>query len=90
MIEGNAKYQEAIGGLTANSTARLGPVPWADCSDADKLERLRNELDGWRRECARLRDRIQLLETHRHGEGGALLVSLEQADRQMSMNQACS
>lgn len=79
MIEGNT--------VTTNY---LGPKPWAECSADEKIERLRNEIDGWRRVCADLRERLQLFGTHTHGTDGKLLVSLEQADRQRSMNQASS
>jgi len=86
MIEGNTAYQETVG-LQSTKTY-LGPKPWAECTDSEKIDRLRNELDGWRRVCAELRERLQLFETHRHGDDGKLLVSLEQADRQMRMGQA--
>ena len=69
---------------------RLGPAPWAECSADEKIERLRQEIDGWRRVCAELRERLQLFETHSHGVDGKLLVSLEQADRQARMNQCAS
>ncbi len=90
MIEGNTGQKEAIGGLVGTSTGYLGPKPWKDCTDSEKIERLRTELDGWRRVCAELRERMQLFETHTHGTDGKLLVSLEQADRQMRMNQCAS
>ena len=90
MIEGTTGMKEAIGGLATSSTAYLGPKPWAEISDSEKIERLRNELEGWRRVCAELRERLQLFETHTHGDNGKLLVSLEQADRQRSMNQCSS
>lgn len=77
--------QNASGGLSY-----LGLKPWDLCTDTEKIERLRSELDGWRRVCAELRERLQLIETHVHGPDGKLLVSLEQADRQMRMNQCAS
>ncbi len=85
MIEGAAR-PEIAEGLVSNKTW-LGPKPWKDCTDSEKIERLRSELDGWRRVCAELRERLQLFETHTHGTDGKLLVSLEQADRQMRMGQ---
>lgn len=89
MIEGNANYQENVGLQNAAGT-HLGPKPWKDCTDSEKIERLRNELDGWRRVCNGLRERLQLFESHSHGTDGKLLVSLEQAYRQMRMGQCAS
>jgi hypothetical protein len=68
----------------------LGPKPWQDCTDAEKIERLRDELDGWRRECARLRSRLTLMEQHQHGATGAVLVDLQQADHAARQEYGCA
>lgn len=82
--------QQTYDGSDGQKGVRLGLKPWAECSADEKIERLREEITGWRRVCAELRERMQLFETHSHGTDGKLLVSLEQADRQARMNQCAS
>jgi hypothetical protein len=65
---------------------RLGPAPWAECTDAEKIDRLKLELDGWRRACAELRGRVDLLESHQHAPDGKVMIDLQQADRVHRMN----
>lgn len=72
-----------------NTTQWLGPKPWTQCGDAEKIERLKVELDGWRRACAELRGRIDLLESHQHAADGKVMIDLQQADRVHRMN-ACA
>lgn len=59
----------------------LGPKPWGECSDAEKIERLRQEVEDWRRECGALRDRLDLLDAHQHAPNGVLLIDLVAAYR---------
>ena len=75
---------------TTITTNYLGPKPWKDCTDAEKIERLRDELDGWRRACAQLRDRVDLLEAHQHSADGKLMVDLKQADQIHRMQSSCA
>ena len=68
----------------------IGPKPWAEVSTDEKLERLRTELDAWRRECGRLRARINLLEHHQHSFAGAVRVDLQQADHCARQEYSCA
>jgi len=72
------------------STHYFGPKPWKDCTDSEKIERLRDELDGWRRACAHLRGRVDILEAHQHAPDGKLLIDLQQSERIHQMNTACA
>ena len=88
MIKGTGEYQ-AIGEAAQNSSTWVGLKPWAEITADEKIERLRQEMDGWRRECARLRDRLNLLENHRHGINNEIVVELKQVDR-LSAQGACA
>lgn len=92
MNEGNGDPMGLVGGITNTGTATFtGPKAWDECSTEQKLERLRQEVEGWRRQCAYLRDRVMALESHRHGADGAIMITLEQADRiHQGMNVASS
>jgi hypothetical protein len=66
---------------TPDTPGWIGPKPWDKCSDAEKIERLRQEVEDWRRVYAELRDRLDLLDTHQHGPNGVLVVDMQQAYR---------
>lgn len=74
----------SIGDIPSN---RLGPIPWAECSVDEKLERLRNEINAWRSECARLREQLAVLQDHRHDNAsGAVLVDLHRAEHALDQH----
>lgn len=64
--------QASLGGL------RLGPKPWGECTDAEKIERLKDQLTAWIRVCDQLRSHIDTLEGHQHGANGEILVGLRE------------
>lgn len=64
--------QASIGGL------RLGPKPWSECTDAEKIERLKEQLTGWIRVCDTLRSQVETLERHQHDANGELVVKLRE------------
>lgn len=85
----NDNENNASQGLAGHQGLRLGPKPWAECTADEKCDRLREQVEAWRGVCDRLRSRLALLEGHQHGATGAMLVSLDQVDRnQMSQAQA--
>lgn len=87
MIEGNTSIP--VGGLPpTNETKWLGPKPWAEISVDEKLERLRRELDDWRRECARLRGLVTLMQHHQHGANGTIQVGLMESENFFRMENA--
>jgi hypothetical protein len=79
----------ALQGFAGQQGLRLGPKPWAECTADEKCDRLREQVEAWRRVCDQLRSRLSLLEGHRHGSAGEMLVLLDQVDRNQ-MNQAMS
>jgi hypothetical protein len=85
--EHGLEYKSETFGTT--STSYLGPKKWADCSADEKLERLRSELDGWRRECARLRERVTVLEQHQHNAAGDMVVPVQGAANLLNQEASC-
>jgi hypothetical protein len=72
----------------AGQQMHLGPKPWDACTADEKCDRLKEQVEAWRRVCDQLRSRLALLESHRHGTAGEMLVLLDQVDRNQ-VNQAC-
>lgn len=68
----------------------LGPKPWAEVSVEEKLERLRQEMDGWRREVARLRGLVTLLQRHDHTGDGKVRVDLQEAENFFRTENSCA
>lgn len=64
--------QQAMGGQW------LGPKPWAECTDAEKIERLKDQVTAWIRVCDQLRSHIDTLENHQHDSKGEIVVSLRE------------
>ena len=85
MIEGNVSAGIADCAVPKNEW--LGPRKFEDCSEKEKIERLRQEIKGWRRLYSELSGRLALLETHHHSAQGVLLVDLKQMDAFNRMNQ---
>jgi|SRR5882762_4041734 len=91
MIEATGQtYQQeqasAIGSMTGTWN---GPKKWENCTDAEKIERLRDEARKWQRICGQLLDRIATLEGHQHGANGEIMIQLHAANRaQMQAGQA--
>ena len=70
------------------SGARLGPKPWDECTDAEKIERLKEQMQGWIRACADLRDRLDALEGHEHNAKGEIVVNLRDHRHRSAMGVA--
>lgn len=88
MIESNSNLGLVGGAQSVGSTTLSGPKTWEQCSVDEKLERLRQEIDGWRRQCARLRESLSLFEGHQHGADGTILVSMTYASSHSQIEQA--
>lgn len=75
MREDEAKAQAAqqMGGL------RLGPKPFGECSEAEQIARLVEEVKGWRNLFTRMQSQLSALEAHAHGPNGQLMIPLHNA-----------
>lgn len=76
--------QASLGGL------RLGPKPWAECTDAEKIERLKEQMLGWIRVCDQLRSQLDALEGHEHNAKGEIVVSLREQRLRAAQGQCSS
>ena len=47
---------------------------WEECSDAEKIERLRQSLADAHTHLSRMRETISILQRHQHGSKGELLI----------------
>lgn len=81
MIEGTANFQEQVGAIGAITGTWNGPKKWDDCTDAEKLDRLRDEARKWQNICSQLLNRLATLEGHQHGANGEIMIQLHAANR---------
>jgi hypothetical protein len=91
MIEGNATYNQQLAGNAGSTITSVwnGPKKWEECSDAEKIERLREECRKWQKISAALLDRVCTLEGHQHAGNGEILIQLHAANRaQMQTGQS--
>ena len=62
---------------------RIGPKPWDECTQAEQIERLKEEARGWRTLYNGMQSRLSALERHQHAPGGGLVIPYDSLTKGM-------